>query len=61
MTCGGWISMTTSLAIVIGLFGWCMCKLVATSNVPDDEPIEVPEDAPNDEVAVEQEKKDANS
>ena len=42
MTLGGWISMTTSLAIVIGLFGWCCYKLVVTRDARD-------EDAPEEE------------
>ena len=43
MTLGGWISMTTSLVIVIGLFGWCMCKLVATKDADEEEkPAEEP-------------------
>ncbi len=30
MTLGGCISMTTSLAIVIGLMTWCFYKLLTT-------------------------------
>ena len=37
MTLGGWISMTTSLAVVIGLFGWCCYKLVTTRVATDEE------------------------
>ena len=37
MTWGGWISMTASLAIVIGLFGWCCYKLVVTRDAQDDD------------------------
>ena len=35
MTWGGWVSMTASLAIVIGLFGWCCYKLVVTREAQD--------------------------
>lgn len=43
MTIGGWISMTTSLAIVIGLFGWCMYKLVTTrDDVVEEKPSQEP-------------------
>ncbi len=37
MTWGGWISMTASLAIVIGLFGWCCYKLVVTRDAQDED------------------------
>ena len=45
MTRGGWISMTTSLAIVIGLFGWCMYKLVTTKDAnAEEEPADTPKE-----------------
>ena len=40
MTWGGWISMTASLTVVIGLFGWCCYKLVTTQENSEDGDVE---------------------
>ena len=31
MTAGGWIIMVGSVGSVIGLFGWCLAKVLSTS------------------------------
>ncbi|MCU0793985.1 MAG: hypothetical protein MUE42_14295 [Opitutaceae bacterium] len=37
MTLGGWINLTLSLGFVLGLFGWCVWKLLRTpdADTPD--------------------------
>jgi len=37
MTIGGWINLTLSLGLVLGLFGWCVWKLLNSKTAIDDQ------------------------
>ncbi|MDO5308312.1 MAG: hypothetical protein Q4G03_02290 [Planctomycetia bacterium] len=37
MTWGGWISMITSIGVVVGIFGWCCWKMATTEPQASDQ------------------------